>query len=524
MSLETFPVEPDFPIGGPVDPLPIDPWPELLFPFNPGEGPFPVEPDFPIGGPVPGIPPEEPIDPDDGPFPVEPDFPIGGPTDPPPVNPLPVEPLPVESQLVDPGDTIPTATDTELSSSDPGTFTTFGTIGDNPDGIPELDVDFFQVQLDAGDQLSVSAESPLDFPTPESADIFPPPATFALRIFDEFGVEVASSGGGPFPEEPFSISTAADFIAESDGLYFIGVSGFDNVAYDPFVENSGFGFAFGDYTVDITVDLPPEPIIGTRRADILFGTDGRDVIDGRGGADTITGFLGNDELLGGRGNDFIDGGEDNDIIEGQQGDDFIFGGDGFDTIRGGRGADIIFGDDESEFSFGDDQLFGNAGNDEIFGGFGFDQLSGGNGKDLLDGGFGFDFLDGGAGDDVLIGVGFDEFGSTPGAFEQDTLLGGAGKDTFVLGNSEHVFYDDGDPSSTGEFDLALILDFDAGQDTVQLKGSADLYSLDFFVSPIGVSSAALVLESDESRSETIAIFENVAPDGLDLTSSAFQYV
>ncbi len=517
MPLETFPIEPDFPVGGPTDPV----IPELF--FDSAEGPFPVEPDFPIGGPVEPIANDQKHDPGAGPFPVEPDFPIGG-----PVEPLPIEPLPIDSPFFeDPGDTIPTAIDTELSSSAPGTFSTFGTIGDNFSGPPELDVDFFQVQLDAGDQLNVNVESPLDIFTAEEADItLPPPAIFALRVFDESGNEVAFSGGSPFFDEFLSpaVTSSIEFIAETDGLYYIGVSGFDNVTYDPFVENSGFGFTFGDYTADISVQPPPLPIIGTRRADLLFGTDGRDLIDGRGGADTINGFSGNDELLGGRGNDFIDGGEDDDIIEGQQGNDFIFGGDGFDIIRGGRGADIIFGDDESDFSFGDDQLFGNAGNDEIFGGFGFDQLLGGKGNDQLNGGFGFDRLEGGAGNDVLIGVGFDEFGSAPGAFEQDTLVGGAGSDTFVLGDSETVFYDDGDPSSTGEFDLALILDFDAAKDTVQLKGSADLYSLDFFVSPIGSSNAAIVLESDASRAETIAIFENVVPGELDLTSSAFQYV
>lgn len=517
-----LPVE-DFPIGGPV---------------GPGNGPFPVEPDFPIGGPV---------EPGDGPFPVEPDFPIGGPVDPvDPDDPLP----PPDFEL---NDTIFEAIITGLSSDEPGTFSNFGAIGDNFFISPESDVDFFQVQLDAGDQLIVDVDSS-SFGFPEDPDgpfiddiVLPVEFDSVLRIFDEFGEEVAFSDNDSSPDDPFdSLDPFVDFTAEFSGNYYIGISGFDNVFYDPFVEGSGFGFSTGEYTIDITVQdaaPPPEPIIGTRRADFLTGTEGDDVIEGRGGADTIFGLLGDDQILGGRGNDLVKGDAGDDNINGQGGSDVLFGGDGFDTISGGRGADVIFGDGEGGFGFpfGDDQLFGDRGNDRIFGGVGFDFLSGGRGRDSLfggldddqlvgdqgndqlTGGLGFDFLEGGAGNDTLIGVGVDNFGGRPGTFEQDTLFGGEGRDTFVLGDSQNVYYDDGSDFSTGDFDFAVIVDFNAEEDIVQLKGSADQYALDFF-GPVSAGSAALVFDTDEARAETIAIFENVTAGDLDLSSAAFQYV
>lgn len=209
-------------------------------------------------------------------------------------------------------------------------------------------------------------------------------------------------------------------------------------------------------------------------------------------------------------------------------------------MRGGRGADIIFGDDENGFDPGDDELFGEAGRDELFGGFGFDTLAGGRGgdrlqgdagddlllgeqgSDLLQGGFGFDSLEGGSGNDTLTGVALDSFES-PGAFEEDLLVGGTGSDTFVLGTSELVFYDDGDPLSGGDSDFARIVDFNPDRDSIQLRGSAELYRLDGFVSG-GVSSVALLFDTDTARAETIAILENIASGDLDLASPAFLYV
>ena len=108
--------------------------------------------------------------------------------------------------------------------------------------------------------------------------------------------------------------------------------------------------------------------------------------------------------------------------------------------------------------------------------------------------------------------------------EQDTLTGGLGADIFVLGDANGVYYDDGDPLLTGESDFALITDFEAGIDTVQLHSSADLYLLDYFTDSSGVVSAAIIYDPGVSaREELIGILENVSI-GLNLSDSSFSFV
>ena len=58
----------------------------------------------------------------------------------------------------------------------------------------------------------------------------------------------------------------------------------------------------------------------------------------------------------------------------------------------------------------------------------------------------------------------------------DTLTGGNGKDTFLLADSRGNFYDDGSTRSQGLNDYALITDFNALEDKLQLRnGSQYLY-------------------------------------------------
>ena len=119
---------------------------------------------------------------------------------------------------------------------------------------------------------------------------------------------------------------------------------------------------------------------------------------------------------------------------------------------------------------------------------------------------------------------FVEYSSSPGAGEMDTLTGGASKDTFILGDKNAVYYDDGNPSTTGESDFALITDFDPNQDFIQLNGSAENYSLDFFTSNSGSTNAALIFDPGASaRGELIATLEDVSPK-LNLSNRAFIFV
>ena len=271
------------------------------------------------------------------------------------------------------------------------------------------------------------------------------------------------------------------------------------------INGGGNGLSQGESYMVFASD--PELLIGTEGDDFLTSTDEDDFISGGAGRDIIDSFAGADDILGGEGNDLITAGEDNDIVRGQQDNDLIFGNEGDDILHGNRGSDRIFGDD------GDDRILGGKDNDLLFGG---------NGNDLIFGG---------DGDDTLIGVDLSSPNSLFGKGEQDTLVGDKrasfnpinGSDTFILGDENNVFYDDGDASTSGESDFALIRRFDATEDIIQLQGSADLYRLEF--SSVGSTTDAKLIFAPETDAvgELIAVLKDVDTD-LNLEDSAFTFV
>jgi len=148
-------------------------------------------------------------------------------------------------------DTIPTATATGLSSASPGTYIARGVIGDNKKVLDTLDVDLFQLQLNAGDRLTVDIDT-FEFGSELSA---------MLRVFDASGVMLlAHDGGGP-------AGPHGEFVAKTSGQYYLGVGAFANGLYNPFVEGSGIPLVVteGDYTIEITVGPRPgaEPVAVT---------------------------------------------------------------------------------------------------------------------------------------------------------------------------------------------------------------------------------------------------------------------
>ncbi|MDQ2097644.1 MAG: calcium-binding protein [Tychonema bourrellyi B0820] len=96
-----------------------------------------------------------------------------------------------------------------------------------------------------------------------------------------------------------------------------------------------------------------------------------------------------------------------------------------------------------------------------------DVLTGNIENNTLVGGDGNDTLSGLAGNDTLIGV--NPLSATPGINETDTLIGGQGRDIFVLGDATKTYY-----SGTG---FALIQDFELGIDRIQLRGSLSNYNI-----------------------------------------------
>jgi Ca2+-binding RTX toxin-like protein len=146
---------------------------------------------------------------------------------------------------------------------------------------------------------------------------------------------------------------------------------------------------------------------------------------------------------------------------------------------------------------GDDIINGTSGNDTLTGLGGTDKLYGQNGNDTLYGEAGNDYLNGGAGNDYLDGyAGF----NSP---DFDTLEGGTGADTFVLGNSRQgMFY-----LGTGQ---ATIADYNFRDDYIQLSGNRNQYRL------TREGNDTLV---QTSGGDTLAVVKNVTDLSFNVTPS-----
>jgi serralysin len=419
-------------------------------------------------------------------------------------------------------DTIALASDTALVGGQSGTFSTSGAIGDNNNIAAGLDVDLYKLQLNQKDRVFVDIDA-----LSISSSLNP-----VIRLFDAGGswLRFALDPSGTF-DRPL------DFTARDSGTYYVGISGFSNTDYDPTTAASGNPGTTGNYNLKITLGAPLV-LNGTSDNDTLTGGEGNDSLSGlalsdrlsgRGGNDTLSGGTGNDRLLGEAEDDSLSGGAGNDNLDGGVGSDTLFGGAGNDTLNGGNRSpdtfseNALYGEDGNDrlISGNDsDSLFGGRGNDTLNGGDSFDTLFGGDGSDRLVGGNDFDELNGGSGNDTLIGVAI----ATSSNRSTDSLTGGVGSDRFVLGDRTRVYHDDGDPTSRGSFDRAIIFDLNVNEDVIQLKGSAAQYRLDFFTNDESGRFANLIYDTGANdRGELIAILQNVSTS-LSLTSSAFTYV
>ncbi len=127
----------------------------------------------------------------------------------------------------------------------------------------------------------------------------------------------------------------------------------------------------------------------------------------------------------------------------------------------------------------------------------------------LNGGVGNDTLIGGDGNDVLVGIA--PTMANPGKGEIDILIGGQGRDLFVLGDEMRAYYNDDLLDNPGFQDYALIKDLNVGEDRIQLhRGSYSLGS-----SPLGMpSGTAIYVNESQNSSELIAIVEDVSVSTL----------
>jgi hypothetical protein len=126
---------------------------------------------------------------------------------------------------------------------------------------------------------------------------------------------------------------------------------------------------------------------------------------------------------------------------------------------------------------------------------------------------GNDTLNGSEGNDILQGS------SLTAAGEIDILTGGTGSDTFVLGTPARVFYDDGDDTTDGTGDYALITDFNPNVDVIQLGWSKTNYILGAVPEGLPDGTAIFLDKPGDEPDELIAIVQGVT--GLDLNQSYF---
>jgi len=146
----------------------------------------------------------------------------------------------------EPNDIISQAIDTNLISSNLE-ISLSSQIGNNTNVEPTDDVDIYEFQLQAGEEVTIDID----------ARIFGSPLDPILRLFDSDGNELAVSDDDPAPGEPFTFDSFIDFTAGASDTYYVGVSSFANFDYDPFIEGSGVGdgFSTGTYDINFALDI-----------------------------------------------------------------------------------------------------------------------------------------------------------------------------------------------------------------------------------------------------------------------------
>ncbi|MEO1019492.1 MAG: hypothetical protein AAFY56_17640, partial [Pseudomonadota bacterium] len=132
---------------------------------------------------------------------------------------------------------------------------------------------------------------------------------------------------------------------------------------------------------------------------------------------------------------------------------------------------------------------------------------------------GRDIVQGSDAADLLAAV--DAGSPMPGQGEIDVLAGYAGPDSFIFGDNNGIYYDDGDGSSLGESDYGFVWDFDSGMDQIQLAGSSVNYVLTNDHAGLPAGTAIWRDGQNGETDELVAVLGNVT--NLDLNSADFAF-
>ena len=291
-----------------------------------------------------------------------------------------------------------------------------------------------------------------------------------------------------------------------------GGDGVDVLTDDFSASTNNLTFDFGGTT---PITPTGTSITNIERFNLTTGS-GNDSITLKGMyADSLSTGAGDDTINPGRGNDNVNGGAGNDLLivdySGSTSNIGIYSilspttssGGGFNGYFDARGGP----DSISYYNIERFQITGTSTNDNIIVGSGNDTVNGGDGNDAINAG---------GGNDLISGV--NPISINPGRGEVDTLIGGAGRDRFILGDANWIGYDDGDSNSSGISDYAFVIDFDPTNDIIQLRGSGTAYLLNVSEGHSKIYINKPGFEPDE----LIACLQNCT--GLSLTTDCFDYI
>ena len=150
-------------------------------------------------------------------------------------------------------DEVPFAVDLGFEFGETGIFQEevkfLGTLNEILGLTPTFDVDLLRVELLQGTRITVDIDS-VQY-EPYNLDSY-------VRIFDADGVELATNNDSNARDEfaDPTLESYLEFTAPANGVYYIGISGFGNELYDPFVPESdaeGDGGDSGAYDITIVV-------------------------------------------------------------------------------------------------------------------------------------------------------------------------------------------------------------------------------------------------------------------------------